>query len=217
MAVRYYDEAVYNLIHSWIKDPNMRILKVDETNRLFSQLSDMNNDKPLKLPLIALSRASDIELDYNLKRSLTFDGKTVALTKENKAIQLNAIPMTITYQLDIYTKKYVEADEYIRNFVFQFINNPKLYINIPYNGTNLKHVFYLQLEPTISDNSDIEEKLFSDQFTRWTLQLTTKDAYMFSVPINNTYRICSDFGAELEIVNEKNAVINRETDILKRN
>ena len=34
------------------------------------------------------------------------------------SIPINVIPIQIGYQIDIYTKGIAEADEYIRNFVF---------------------------------------------------------------------------------------------------
>ena len=34
----------------------------------------------------------------------------------------------------------------------------------------------------VEDNSDIPERLFKTQFTRWTLSVTIDDAYLFSAP-----------------------------------
>ena len=31
---------------------------------------------------------------------------------------LNAVPITLKYQIDIYTRYQEEADEYVRNFIF---------------------------------------------------------------------------------------------------
>lgn len=188
MAIRLYDEALVNKIQSWIKDPNLKVLKPDETTRLFQMRLDMNNDKPITLPLISLSRDPNINLDLVNKRNITFDGVHVAST-EDKTMQLNAIPITINYQLDIYTRHYVEGDEYLRNFIFKLINNPKLSIVIPYNDAQIEHVCYVKLVPSITDNSDISEKLFPDQFTRWTLQLVIQDAYLFSVPVRTNWHI----------------------------
>ena len=54
MAIRYYDKALVEKITKWVKDPNMRILKPEEVTRLFQQTADINNDKPISLPLIAI-------------------------------------------------------------------------------------------------------------------------------------------------------------------
>lgn len=184
MAVRFYDEALWDKIQRWIRDPNMTILKPNETSRLFQLRSDQNNDKPLTLPLIALSRDTSITLDIPHKRNLSFNGVILDQTRE-KTVQLNAIPLGLNYQLDIYTKRYDEGDEYLRNFIFNFVNHPQMKITLPYNGAEIDHICYVRLEGTATDNSDIGEKLFADEFTRWTLQLRIDDAYLFSIPIKD--------------------------------
>ena len=41
---------------------------------------------------------------------------------------------------------------------------------------------------TVEDNSDVPQRLFSDQFVRWTIRFTIDDAYMFSLPYkDNVY------------------------------
>lgn len=198
MGIRYYDEAIYNKIKSWVRDPNMRILKPLETKELFESRADLGNDKPITLPLISISRDSKIQLDYTQKRNLTFDGLKIG-TGEKGIAQLNAVPFTVFYQIDIYTKEYILGDEYLRNFIFNFINYPKLSIVFPYNGIDVEQVAYLELSEDVDDGSDIPEKLFSDQFTRWTLMLKLKDAYFFNTPINPAYSIDD---ASLEVVNK---------------
>ena len=198
MSVRFYDEAIYKKIQNWIVDPNMRILKPDETTRLFQVQADLNNDNPIRLPLIAISRDRSIDFTVSTKRNLTYDGLKIEYSND-KSAQLNAIPFTTNYQLDIYTSKYEEGDEYLREFVFQLINNPKLEIEIPYNGVNISHVANLRLVPSAEDNSDIPERLFTGQFTRWTLTLELQDAYMFNAPVKNNWKIVGDANTSLEL------------------
>lgn len=199
MALRYYDEALLNKIKNWVKDPNMRITGPDETRRLFEYVADVTNDEPIKLPLIALRRGRGITLHSVNKRPLTFDGVTVEANRE-KSIQLNGIPVTIPYQLDIYTRYFAECDEYVRNFLFNFINFPKLTVNIPYEGTNLSHDANITLNTAIEDNSDIPERLVAGQFTRFTFTFEINDAYMFSVPIRDNVSVdCSNIEIETKL------------------
>lgn len=192
MALRLYDTAVLDKIKNWVKDPNMTITGPDETRRLFEYVADVTNDEPIKLPLIALRRGRDITLQSTNKKPLTFDGVTLEANTD-KSIQLNAIPVTIQYQLDIYTRYFAECDEYVRNFLFNFINFPKLTLNIPYEGLNLTYDANIRLSPTINDNSDIPERLVAGQFTRFTFVFEIDDAYMFSVPIRDNVSIdCSN-------------------------
>jgi hypothetical protein len=58
----------------------------------------------------------------------------------------------------------------------------------------------MRLLPALTDNSDISEKLFADQFTRWTLQIEIQDAFLFSVPVSQNWSIDA---SELDIITTK--------------
>ena len=201
MAIRYYDESVLNKIKFWVKDPKMRVLGVDETTRMFQLISDQNNDKPITLPLISLSRSNDIEILSTAKRALTYDGGHLSATNLKSKV-LNAIPIKLSYQLDIYTKYFAEADEYLRNFIFNIINYPKIEIEINYNNDKVIHKSNLMLESSVSDNSSIPEKLISGQFTRMTLRFNIDDAYLFSIPFMDNWSI-SENTDNIKIEKEK--------------
>ena len=180
MAIRLYDEAIYEKIKKWVKDPNMRVLSPNESSRLVQLKADQTDDKPIALPLIAISRGSNIDI-ATTKRALTEDGQHVYAT-EDRSLVLNAIPMELSYQLDIYCKYFNEADEYLRNFLFNLINYPKISIEIPYNNTKIIHNSTIRVESPVADTSDIPERLISGQFTRLSISIKIDDAYMFSVP-----------------------------------
>lgn len=188
MAIRYYDNALTEKIKGWVKDPNMKILSPSDSSRLFQMKLDENNDKPLTLPLIAISRDSEIEIISTNRRPMTYDGATLDQTQKTSKL-LNAIPIKISYQLDIYTRYFAEADEYLRNFIFNFINYPKLNIEIPYNDAMVFHDSTVLLNKTASDTSDIKERLITGQFTRMTLKLNIDDAYLFSIPFKDNWRV----------------------------
>ena len=188
MAIRYYDQALTEKIKGWVKDPNLNVLSPNDTSRLFQMKLDQNNDRPLNLPFVALSRDSDIEIISTQRRPLTYDGASLEATKRTTKI-LNAIPIKLSYQLDIYTRYFAEADEYTRNFIFNFINYPGLHIELPYNDSNIVHDSTVLIESTVSDNSDIQERLIKDQFTRMTLKLTIDDAYLFSIPFKDNWKV----------------------------
>ena len=220
MAVRFYDEALTNKIQKWVKDPNLRVLKPSETQELFKIQADIKNDKPITLPLIALSRESKITLLNTNKQPKTYDGfKIRVYDKDNNEVhlektqKLNAIPMQLEYQLDIYTQDMAECDEYLRNFVFNFVNYPNVLIEIPYNDCKLTHESTVYLDNDVEDNSDIPQRLFPTQFTRYTLRLTIDNAYMFSAPIKDNLLITS---AELDIKNDKNELEDSSVIIVQK-
>lgn len=200
MAIRYYDEAVVEKIKRWVKDPNMKILGPNQSARLFSMRADIADDKPLTLPLIAISRDPDVEILSTTKKALTYDGGHLAANTK-KSETLNAIPIQISYQLDIYTKEFGEADEYARNFVFNIINYPKVSIEIPYNNAKIVHDSNMMIQQSITDNSDIAERLIEGQFTRLTLKFIIDDAYLFSVPFMENWKVLYKEG--VHIINEE--------------
>lgn len=179
MSVNYYDEALLKKLKNWVKDPNMTITGPNETQRLLRQYADLNDDKPVTLPLISLRRTRDIRIIDTNKKPLTFEGVTVAVNEE-RGVQLRAIPIEIRYQIDIYCRYQEEADAYLRDFVFNLINYPKINIEIPYNNLKGIHSSSLVIDETINDNSDIPERLVEGQFTRYTIGLLIPDAWLFS-------------------------------------
>ncbi len=179
MSVALYDQVVKETIQRWILDPNLTVLGPDETKRLFQYKADKTNDKPLTLPLIAIGRDRDIDIQLTAKRPMTHLGK-VFNADSKVSDHLNAVPITLRYQIDIYTRYQEEADEYVRNFIFQIINYPKMEIKIPYNGSNLDYISYMSLANQVVDNSDVAERLIPGQFTRMTLRIQLNDAYLFS-------------------------------------
>ena len=204
MSIRYYDEALVDKIKRWVKDPNLQIIKPEESTRLFEMVADENKDQPLSLPLISISRDRSIEIINTQKQIKTFQGFNQS-NKESINIPANVIPINVGYQIDIYTKGMIEADEYVRNFVFNFINYPRMKINIPYNNLNVEHVVDLRLDSNIADNSDIKEHLFSDEFVRFTLKINLEGAYLFSLPKNQM----ATWASEEEIDEETGEVLNK--------
>lgn len=196
MSVRLYDEAVVTKIKGWIKDEKMRVLPPNEANRLFQMIANMQDDKPISLPLIAISRSNEIEIENTNKKPLTYDGMMLDATKD-KSLQIDAIPMILNYQIDIFCKDEEEADEYMRNFTFALINHPKVKVFLPYNQINYEHWSYMRMLSTVEDNSDIPIRQFGDQFTRWTIRFTIDDAYLFSLPYKDNVSI-EGYGIEIK-------------------
>ena len=105
---------------------------------------------------------------------------------------LNVIPIRIQYNLDIYTKTLEENDEYVRQYLFKLINNPVIKIQIPYNDSYIEHIANIRVLSTVSDTSAISERIFSGQFTRYTIQLEIQDAFLFSIPYKKNWKMYVD-------------------------
>ena len=190
MAISYYDDAVTAKIKGWLADSsNLRVLNPDETKRVIEIHAEDSGDKPLQLPLLAISRNKELEIANTIKQSKSFDGLIIQKDTVNAAtVHMNVIPVKTLYQLDIYTKKQLEADEYVRQFLFKLINNPQIIVEIPYNNYIVKHTANLRVLNSVSDTSDIPNHLFPGQFYRWTIQLELQDGFLFSIPYKKNWR-----------------------------
>ena len=188
MAVRFYDEALLKKFQKWTQDTHIHLAGVNETKRLFEVVSDIKNDKPIELPLISLSRPGGYTIQEKYKQPKSYMGSTMIQT-EDAGAKLNAIPIGISYQIDVYTRHLAEADEYARNIVFNIINYPKLQIEIPYEDSGLFHDANIRLTTDVEDNSDIPERLISGQFTRLTVGIDIDDAYLFDVRVRDNLSI----------------------------
>ena len=199
MAISYYDDAITAKIKGWLADSSkLRVLAPDESNRLMQLNAEDSGDEPLQLPLIAISRNKDLEIESTIKQNKSFDG--LIISKDNMAaatVHMNVIPIKTTYQLDIYTKKRIEGDEYIRQYLFKLINNPQIIIDIPYNGYVIRHTANLRVLNTVSDTSDISTHVFAGQFYKWTIQLELQDGFLFSIPHKKNWKFV---GYEVSLV-----------------
>lgn len=233
MAIHYYDDLIIEKIKRWVpEESNLRVLHPDETKRLLELILDDKKDRAVTLPVIALSRKDEIELLSTTKSSKTFDGIRVISDgtptdfsklsgiQYQKALEripeythlINVIPIKPEYQLDIYAKTAMECEEYVRNFLFKLINNPKMYIDIPYNDLKLRHVTNIRVLSQIANTSGIGERLFSGQFTRWTIQLELHDAFLFSIPYKRNWTLARD--PELELVTNINKDTSKDSEII---
>lgn len=190
MAISYYDDAVTAKIKGWLADSsNLRVLNPDETKRVVELHAEDSGDKPLQLPLLAISRSKELEIANAIKQSKSFDGMVIRKDITSAStVHLNVIPVKTLYQLDIYTKKQLEADEYVRQFLFKLINNPQIIVEIPYNNYVVKHTANLRVLNSVSDTSDIPSHIFPGQFYRWTIQLELQDGFLFSIPYKKNWR-----------------------------
>lgn len=195
MSANLYDDAVVKKLQNMLNENSgLKILKPNETSRLFGNVIDANHDK-MTLPLIALSRRGYTILNPN-KQPKTHSGITIKaydknnnLVNNGSALKLNAIPIQLNYQLDIYAVDLDDCETYAREFIFQLVNYPTGEVFIPYNGANATHKFSIHVEQEVEDNSDIPERIFASQFSRYTISFMVDDAYLFSVSKKNNVEI----------------------------
>lgn len=188
MSVSSYDENLIEKLKSWTANTQVNMYGPDETSRLFEVIADNTNDKPIALPIIALSRPNGFTVKNTNKQPLTYDGYRLDSNEESSLV-LNAIPILLEYQLDIYTRYRKDADAYARELIFNIINHPSFEVVIPYYDLNIVHVATLRMESDVQDNSSVPERIIPGQFTRLTIRLNVDDAYLWHVPQYSNYHI----------------------------
>ena len=180
MGAYLYDEAFLKKLQNWTRNTEVTLFGTDDSTRFLEVLADKSDDKPIKLPVICLRRPGGYSIDTQGKKPLSFDGITMG-ANEQRSQQLNAIPISLNYQIDIMARYYREADEYARNIIFNVINYPRLEVTLPYEGANYKHVGQLKISQEIVDNSAVAERLAKGQFSILSLAVSIDDAYLFDI------------------------------------
>ena len=69
----------------------------------------------------------------------------------------------------------------------------------------------MKMQGQVEDTSGIQERLFSGQFTRWTLRLDIDGAYLYSIPYVDNVHI----EEELEVAQNKQNPFNWTKEELK--
>jgi hypothetical protein len=165
------------------------IVGPSETGKMLSVIADKSSDSPIEFPLISLKRPGGFTVLSTGSRPLSHSGSRIFANSE-VGKRLRAIPISIPYQIDIYTRYRDEADEYARNIVYNIINYPRLDITIPYHEENFVHYSNIHMAGEVDDTSDIPERLSSGQFVRLSIQIVVDDAYLFDIQYKKTKKVC---------------------------
>lgn len=193
-----YDTALLNRLKRWFNNPNITIS--GDTKALFASQADINENDSFPFPLVAVTRADTIGLLETNKKPKSFRSQRFDLVSDNTQINvLNAIPINLAYQIDIYTRHRLENDNILRELVFKIINNPSLEIEIPNSGEKT-HRFNMRLRDTITDNSDIPEHLIRGEYFRTTLEIFIDDANLFEYKGKDVWMLETD----VELVEDLN-------------
>ena len=205
MSAFLYDEALLQKLKFWTEKTNVHVYGTNETSRLFQLIADTTDDKPIELPILCLSR-DGYSIQNTNKRVMTYDAMQIELN-EKTSTSLNAIPINLTYQIDIYTRFMDEADAFMRNLIFNIVNYPTLTIDIPYNDAHFSANANIMISSgTVSDNSNVPERLIAGQFTRLSINISIDDAYLWDVRTRNNISI-ADEGMQLRIQEDDGSVI----------
>ena len=200
MATFLYDEALVEKFKNWTQKSQIEVYGPNETSRMFGVMADKSNDEPIKLPIIALERDRGFEIinDGTTRRPLSYDGVTLNVDSKY-GDTINAIPISIAYQVNVYTRYAKEADILVRNLIFNVINYPGLEVIVPKAGVynyeteqydDFIHMARIEIgNTTIQDNSNERERFIEGNYTKLSFLIQINDAYLWDLREHRTAEI----------------------------
>ena len=200
MATFLYDEALVEKFKNWTQKSQIEVYGPNETSRMFEVMADKGNDEPIKLPIIALERDRGFEIinDGQTRRPLSYDGATFNIDRKY-GDTLNAIPISIAYQVNIYCRYAKEADILVRNLIFNVVNYPGLEVTVPKVGRwnfeteqyeDYVHMARIELgNTTVQDNSNERERFIEGNYTKLSFLIQINDAYLWDLREHRTAEI----------------------------
>lgn len=197
MSTYLYDEALVRKFKSWTHSSQIEIFGPNEFSRVIELMADRSGDKPIELPIIYIERDRGFNIINNgtTRRPLSYDGKDINANSYQSEI-LNAIPISISYQVNVYTRYAKEADILVRNLIFNVINYPGLEVVVPKVGIynedtdsydEFKHTARIEFGNTeIQDNSNEKERFIEGNYTKLSFLITINDAYLWDLREHRT-------------------------------
>lgn len=183
MSGYLYDKALVEKFKKWTSSSKTQVYGPSETRRLFEIIADSITDSEIKLPFIAITRDMGYEIvnEGTTRRPLSYDGVDRLYDSETNSMKIiNAIPISLTYQVDVYARKAEEADILMRNLVFNIVNYPAMEISIP--NADLNHTARISFaSKTITDNSNMPERFIEGNMTVLSAIIAIDDAYLWDV------------------------------------
>lgn len=124
------------------------------------------------------------------KKYYTEQAAQLSLISQNSSTaEINAIPISIPYKLDVYTRYQKENDIYIRNLIFNIVNFPTLQVEFKYNGIEKMHNGNMRLSNNSVSADSGSIRLFADQVVKQTLDIVIDDAYLWDLRVRKNVSV----------------------------
>lgn len=217
VSVYAYDKAVVEDFRARFvnKDTNKPIINetvmMSSTNKMFNIIGELNKDTVV-MPFIGLQRLNwHLNLDRQGYQTFIGEQTVIRLDSENKPIEVRAqvIPITINYQLSVYSTDLVTNDALCRELLFYYHLRPSLMVYVAH-GLNMAHKFNIYFNSEIEDNSDIQNFDINGTYYRQDLTFYTDDAYLWYSDYEPLVEICPNINFNFGVENQHNEnVIDR--------
>lgn len=174
MSVYLYDEAILNRIRTVLGEDTIHIITPE---KVFTK-SNNKGDDPI-FPGVSLYRPS-----YSLSTlGKTMSGYRVGRQEYsetlNQIISTRALPISINYQIDVYTRYREQNDELTKELLWFFSLYPLHKLTLTFDDYEKTIEFNVFLGDEITDNSEINEFENKGQYYRSSFYLTVDSAQLF--------------------------------------
>lgn len=198
VSVYAYDKSIVEDFKARFKSDKTKnkvnnTVQIGPLNQMFNILGTLDKDNVI-MPFIGLQRLN-WQLNLDRQGYQTFIGEKVftRIGPQNEKIQVRAqvIPITINYQLSVYSVDRVTNDALIRELLFYYHLRPSLLAYIGH-GLDIAHKFNIYFNSDIEDNSDIAEHINNGTYFRQDLTFYTDDAYLWRANYQNLVEVIPD-------------------------
>lgn len=170
-----YDEAIVNDLKKSFNPDNVSnpIVKVYDPESVVRVVAQIKEDT-IDYPIVTLQRHPAVTIDSDRSNFTWMHvGRESVFDKENNVwYNERAIPVRISYDLDVITTNTADMDEIIRELIFKYKTMYFLYINLPYEcDRRARFGVVINTDNTINRQSSVAEYHNSGQLYRSTLQL----------------------------------------------
>lgn len=214
MSVYLYDEALTTRIRTVINDNTVSVIPFE---KVFTKQADAQDNPPM--PIVSIYRHG-YSLTNNGTRNIVGyrEGRVndIPIITNNVESKLRVnqqyIPITIRYQIDVWTRTRQQNDEYVRELIWFFMLYPENVITLTYGDYEQKIKFNTFLEDDVTDNSEINEFENRGQYYRSTFNVYVDEAQLFYIVVNNqvnsfTYIVDSYTAEGVKFDSEQGSVI----------
>ena len=175
MSVYLYDEAIVNRIKSVIGNQEVNVITAEKA---FTKSME-SADAP-QLPAISLYR-DKFTLTTQVRNMAAYRTGRTEASDDNVVYRTQSLPITISYQIDVWTRKREQNDEFVRDLIWFFTLYPEHKLTLRYAGFVRDVKFNTFLDEDIVNNSQINDFEDKGQLYRSTFGLTVDEAQLFKV------------------------------------
>lgn len=203
MSIYLYEKAIVEKMREITGDDRIVITPSENIRNIIPRIS---NDE-IKLPLIHMIR-NNWRLSDKKSHAMKMNGHIAndfplfhqgSNEINGKIHREHIIPITFSHTFEVWSRTREENDEMIRELIWFFSTMGELIVNIPY-GLDREHIFTLELQPEIIDNTDVVSHKDMGEVFLQALITTCNDAYLWKSSSHNPTCI----HVNTELMNNKN-------------